>query len=128
MSKKHTTYFLLFLLFVSSIISAQNSQLRSYSIEDGLPQSQVYDIIQDEIGYLWLGTQGGGLCNFDGTNFSVWNENNGLLSNYIHALYTSNDSLYIGTNLGLSIKIKNNFSNFKSPQVNHFINQKTAFI
>jgi ligand-binding sensor domain-containing protein/anti-sigma regulatory factor (Ser/Thr protein kinase) len=120
LSKKHTTYFLLLLLFVSSIISAQNSQLRSYSIEDGLPQSQVYDIVQDEIGYLWLGTQGGGLCNFDGTNFSVWNENNGLLSNYIHELYTSNDSLYIGTNLGLSIKIKNNFSNFKSPQVNHF--------
>ncbi|MCX7549635.1 ligand-binding sensor domain-containing protein [Xanthomarina sp. F2636L] len=118
--KNHPIYSLLILLFLSPFLSAQNSQLRSYAIEDGLPQSQVYDIIQDNIGYLWLGTQGGGLCRFNGTGFSVWNENDGLLSNYIHALYTSSDSLYIGTNLGLSIKTKNKFSNIECPQVNLF--------
>lgn len=100
-------------------MSSQNSQLRSYSIEDGLPQSQVYDIIQDDIGYLWLGTQGGGLCNFNGSSFSIWNESDGLLSNYIHALYNRKDSLFIGTDRGLSIKTKNNFLNFKSPQINY---------
>ena len=117
---KYTTYFFPLLIFINIQLTAQNSQLRSYSIEDGLPQSQVYDIVQDDIGYLWLGTQGGGLSNFDGTNFSVWNENNGLLSNYIHALHTSNDSLYIGTDRGLSIKVKDSFSNYKSPEINHF--------
>ncbi|GGG46995.1 ligand-binding sensor domain-containing protein [Bizionia arctica] len=118
--KNLTTYSLLCLLFISSFVRAQNSQLRAYGIEDGLPQSQVYDIIQDEIGYLWLGTQGGGLSNFDGTDFTVWNENDGLLSNYIQALYSTKDSLYIGTNLGLSIKTKNSFSNFECPQINQF--------
>lgn len=121
---KRTIYFLLYLLFINLLLTAQNSQLRSYSIEDGLPQSQVYDIIQDEIGYLWLGTQGGGLCSFNGTDFSVWNERDGLLSNYIKALFTKKDSLYIGTNRGLSVKVKNSFSNFKCPEIKHFYNLK----
>ncbi|SEK29507.1 Two component regulator propeller [Maribacter orientalis] len=99
---------------------AQNSQLRAYTIEDGLPQSKVYDIVQDEMGYLWLGTQGGGLANFDGNTFEVWNENNGLLSNYIDALYTSNDSLFVGSRKGLSIKVKNRFVNLESPQILQF--------
>ncbi|WP_339627743.1 two-component regulator propeller domain-containing protein [uncultured Maribacter sp.] len=99
---------------------AQNSQLRAYTISDGLPQSQVYDIVQDEMGYLWLGTQGGGLANFDGEIFEVWNESDGLLSNYIDALYTSNDSLFVGSRKGLSIKVKNNFINFESPQILKF--------
>ncbi|SNR40516.1 Two component regulator propeller [Maribacter sedimenticola] len=99
---------------------AQNSQLRSYTIADGLPQSQVYDIVQDDMGYLWLGTQGGGLANFDGEIFEVWNESDGLLSNYINALYAVNDSLFIGTKKGLSIKVKNNFVNLEAPQILQF--------
>jgi ligand-binding sensor domain-containing protein len=95
----------------------QNNQLRSYTIEDGLPQSQVYDLLHDEMGYLWLGTQGGGLANFDGDTFEVWNEGDGLLSNYIHVLYVANDSLFIGSKRGLSIKVKSRFINFESPQV-----------
>ncbi len=119
---KHITYFItLLLLFISNTtVIAQNAQLRAYTIEDGLPQSQVYDMVQDNMGYLWLGTQGGGLANFDGNTFKVWNQSNGLPSNYIHALHYSNDSLFIGTKRGLSIKLKNNFINIGAPQVNQF--------
>lgn len=97
---------------------AQQSQLRAYTLEDGLPQSQVYDMVQDTIGYLWLGTQGGGLCRFDGEDFKIYREKEGLLSNYVHALYETNDSLFIGTRKGLSVKIKNNFHNISGPQIN----------
>ncbi len=113
-------YLLLFFFFGIKILPAQNNQLREYTIKDGLPQSQVYDMVQDEKGYLWLGTQGSGLCNFDGDTFQVWNETNGLISNYIHSLYYANDKLYIGTRQGLSIKINSNFLNFESPQINQF--------
>ena len=99
---------------------AQNSQLRPYTVADGLPQSQVYDIVQDEMGYLWLGTQGGGLANFDGDTFEVWNEGDGLLSNYIHSLYARNDSIFIGTGNGLSIKTQHNFFNIESPLIHQF--------
>ncbi|SIR21895.1 sensor histidine kinase [Maribacter ulvicola] len=116
----------LFLLsfFGTMHLAAQNNQFRSYNIADGLPQSEVHDILQDEIGYLWLGTQGGGLANFDGETFEVWNESNGLLSNYIDALYTRNDSLFVGTMKGLSIKIKNNFVNYNTPQILHMYSSK----
>ena len=114
-------YLLIFYCFLGTIqVFAQNSQLRPYTIADGLPQSQVYDMLQDDMGYLWLGTQGGGLANFDGETFEIWNESNGLLSNYIDALYTSNDSLFVGNKKGLSIKVKNRFVNFESPQILQF--------
>jgi ligand-binding sensor domain-containing protein len=103
-------------VFASSF--AQNKQLRAYTIEDGLPQSQVLDVVQDDMGYLWLGTQGGGLCNFDGETFQVWKEKDGLLSNYIHALYVSEDVVYIGSKRGLSIKRKETFINIEAPEVN----------
>ncbi len=119
MTLNYKTYFvfLITLTFVSTLL-AQNNQLRAYTLEDGLPQSQVYDIIQDEIGYLWLGTQGGGLCRFNGDTFKIWNENDGLQSNYIHSLAFVNDSLFIGTKSGLSIKVKNNFTNLEGPRIN----------
>ncbi len=122
---KLLTYLLLLLFCITTNrLQAQNSQLRAYTIEDGLPQSQVYDIIQDDIGYLWLGTQGGGLASFDGATFKVWNVGNGLLSNYIHSFYSNKDSLFIGTNKGLSIKIKERFLNFTTPQINQFYTSK----
>lgn len=115
---QYSKYLFPLLCFLGTMqLVGQNNQLRSYTIEDGLPQSQVYDLLQDEMGYLWLGTQGGGLANFDGDIFEVWNEDNGLLSNYIHVLYVANDSLFIGSKRGLSIKVKNRFINFKSPQI-----------
>ncbi len=120
-------FFLCF--FTAKQLVAQNSQLRSYTIEDGLPQSQVYDVVQDQKGFLWLGTQGGGLARFDGDQFDIWNENDGLLSNYIHSLYAVNDSLFIGTKKGLSIKIKNRFVNFESPRIQQYhLSGKTLYL
>jgi len=105
------------------LAGAQNYQLRPFTIEDGLPQSQVYDLVQDAEGYLWLGTQGGGLARFDGKNFEVYNEQNGLSSNYIHALAYKNDTLFVGTKNGLNVKVKDSIKRFPSAQVNTlFIN------
>ena len=110
------TPFFIALFWVGTVYS-QNNDLRSYALEDGLPQSQVYDLVQDEIGYLWLGTRGGGLARFDGENFTTFNDRDGLASNYINALAFANDSLFIGTQQGFSLKIKDQFQNFEMPQV-----------
>jgi ligand-binding sensor domain-containing protein len=67
-----------------------------------------------------MGTQGGGLANFDGINFTVWNEADGLASNYIDALHFQNDTLFIGSNRGLSIKVKERISNVEGPQIHQF--------
>ncbi|MCK8480393.1 ligand-binding sensor domain-containing protein [Psychroserpens algicola] len=117
--KINITYKLFAFVFfgITLTLYAQNKQLRAFTLEDGLPQSQVYAISQDDKGYLWLGTQGGGLACFDGNNFKVFNENHGLGSNYINALTTINNSVYIGTKRGLTIKLKSKFLNIELPEV-----------
>ncbi len=108
---------LFFLVIGTWCSSAQNDQLRSYTLKDGLPQSQVNAIVQDDLGYLWIGTQGGGIARFDGISFTVWTEKNGLGSNYTHALKFQGNTLLVGTNQGLSIRDKNTFKKYKAPRV-----------
>lgn len=102
-------------------VQSQNKQLRAYTLEDGLPQSQVYAMTIDAKGYLWLGTQGGGLVRFDGNDFKVFKETNGLASNYIQVIKASKDTLYVGTKKGLSVKINQDFLNIEIPQVNEIL-------
>jgi len=104
------------LFFICGCLSflgySQNNQLRAYTLKDGLPQSQVNAIVQDDLGYLWIGTQGGGIARFDGISFKVWNEKKGLGSNYIQTMRFQKDTLFIGTRQGLSIYHKNSFKNY----------------
>ncbi len=113
-------------LFFINTVLGQHPSFRVYTQEDGLPQSQVYDIAQDNIGYLWLGTQGGGLSSFDGKTFRTFKESDGLISNYIFSLYTSNDSLFVGTRSGLSVKTNKKFTNYAAPQVNAIFKNKDS--
>ncbi|MCM1176883.1 MAG: response regulator [Bacteroides sp.] len=47
-----------------------------YTVDDGLPSSQVYDIVQDRSGFIWFGTSNG-LSRFDGHNFRNYRKNDG---------------------------------------------------
>ena len=96
--------FLFFICLIAySIGYAQENTYKNYSIKDGLPQSNVVDAVQDDKGYIWFATQGGGLAKFDGLSFMVLNQNNGLSSNYINSLFYKKDSLFIASNTFLSI-------------------------
>ena len=44
---------------------------RHLTIEEGLSQSTVNDILQDQQGFMWLATQDG-LNRYDGSEFRVW--------------------------------------------------------
>lgn len=92
------------ILFLLSIwtSSAQRYNFVNYSVEDGLPQSQIYAIYQDNEGYLWLGTNGGGVCRFDGTTFNTFNDENGLHCGFVRCLgQTVGGTLLAGTEDGL---------------------------
>ena len=65
--------------------------IRNYTAIDGLPQSQVKSIVEDENGYLWLGTQGGGLARFDGREFKVYTTLDGLVSNFVLGIRIDSD-------------------------------------
>lgn len=99
------------LLLCSNVFSQQYNFV-NYSIEEGLAQSQVRAISQDNTGYLWIGTLGG-LSKFDGINFESFSTNDGLMDNQINAIYTDDKGkVWLGTNGGFSVYDGNVFKNY----------------
>jgi ligand-binding sensor domain-containing protein len=92
------------LLFVILAFHAfgQRYSFIQYSTPEGLPQSQVNAIAQDEHGYLWIGTLGG-LSRFNGRTFENFGTQNGLVNNRISRIYVDSSILIIGHDNGISI-------------------------
>ncbi len=60
-------------------VSAQKYNIKTYSANNGLPSSQVYDVHFDDYGFIWFATANG-LVNFDGITFKTYDRSNGLKS------------------------------------------------
>jgi len=67
------------LLWTYSLI-AQYPIMRNYSVEDGLPGSQVYHTFEDSKGFIWISTDMG-VSRFDGYEFKTFTVLDGLPSN-----------------------------------------------
>lgn len=52
----------------------------NYSTKNGLPSNHVYDILQDEDGFIWFATNRG-LVKYDGHSFRYFNHSDGLPNN-----------------------------------------------
>ncbi|MEM8525997.1 MAG: histidine kinase [Bacteroidota bacterium] len=68
-----------FLFLFASFIDAQgqNFLYRHFTIDDGLPSSEIYDLLQDQKGYIWISTDNG-VCRFDGYEFKHFQREQGL--------------------------------------------------
>jgi len=111
-----------YILFFGSIfwiqsINGQNEKLSFFTSDDGVPTSKLTDIIQDNVGYIWLASSNNGVTRFDGTSFVNYTTKNGLASNTINALAIKNDSLLIASDNGLSIKFNHKTTIVKSPEL-----------
>ena len=85
--------------------SQQSVKFDSYGIEDGLSQSHVTAILEDNFGYIWMATQDG-LNRFNGYEFEVYknqiNDSSSIPNNYVHSLVKdSKGMLWFGTNRGI---------------------------
>ncbi|OWY22816.1 hypothetical protein C7N43_02695 [Sphingobacteriales bacterium UPWRP_1] len=65
---KYWLFALLCLLCTAGWVAAQQPMYRHYSIDNGLPTMQTYNIVQDSLGYIWVSTSTG-VCLFNGQTF-----------------------------------------------------------
>ncbi len=77
-----------FTLILSLAASGQESYsiTTNYTEEDGLPSNQVYAVAQDNLGFIWFGTDHG-LSRFDGQNFVNYSIANGAPDSEILKFY-----------------------------------------
>ena len=88
---------------------AQKMNLQKFSVRDGLAQSTVKQVVEDDYGNLWLSTNNG-LSKFNGKDFENYTTTNGLPSNEITALFFTKEVLCVGTRKGLCTYDGNKFS------------------
>jgi ligand-binding sensor domain-containing protein/anti-sigma regulatory factor (Ser/Thr protein kinase) len=92
-----------FFLLVLTFVQAQQYTFIEYGLNEGLPQSQVRCIMQDQQGFIWIGTLGG-LSKFDGKTFRNYDRQEGLLNNQINCILQAADgSIVSGSNGSFSI-------------------------
>ena len=67
---------------------AQSPQpsFKNYTVADGLPSSEVYQVIQDKKGYMWFATDRG-VVKYDGYKFKNFTTQDGLTDNVVFQLY-----------------------------------------
>lgn len=112
MAYKHTigqrvkpALILVLLLWVFSAFS-QTYYLENYSVRQGLPNSKVYDLLQDKTGYIWLATPSG-LSSFDGESFKPYGLQVGIDESSVRALFLDSQSrLWVGFENG-KVFVKN---------------------
>jgi signal transduction histidine kinase/ligand-binding sensor domain-containing protein len=110
--------FLVLFLFAGAELFSQkyHHSLRNFKAIDGLPQSQVMALVEDRNGYLWIGTEGGGLARFDGRNFKVYTTLDGLQSNIIqYLMLDSRQNIWIVHPRGLTKFDGKEFKKFQQP-------------
>lgn len=96
---------IIYLLVIFSLrLISQSHNFKIYSIEEGIPQSQVHCILQDKNGFIWFGTDGGGLTRFDGKQFTSFTTTEGLSNDLIYDLAEDKNGVFwIATAKGVSL-------------------------
>jgi len=118
---------LFFSFFITPITVAQKIFFRHYTVTDGLCANTIWDIEQDDQGYMWFGTKYG-LSRFDGYNFKSFQYQKGvsgsLGNNFIRKIFKyDTKTFWIGTDEGIYIfNLETEKFTLFTPLKNFFIN------
>lgn len=101
------------LSFLVSWSQKSNQKYDFVSIKEGISKVGVYTIIQDNLGFIWLGTNGAGLYRYDGTSYESYkyiiDDSTSLSSGLVHSSYLDSENrLWFGTGNGLNLYDRNN--------------------
>lgn len=96
------------LFFLGQALMGQNQDVfKQISVESGLSNNRITSIVQDRLGFIWIGTKNG-LNKYDGIKFKQYNQKNSKISsNDISSLYIDKKGrTWIGT-VGGGVNIYN---------------------
>lgn len=112
--------FTLLLLCLPFILSAQPQQLLKnfLTVDNGLSHNEVTSIVQDNDGFVWIGTRGG-LNRYDGYDFKIFNQvpgdSNSLVNPSIESLFVDKKgNIWIGSKSGGVSKYSPESESFKN--------------
>jgi signal transduction histidine kinase/ligand-binding sensor domain-containing protein/AraC-like DNA-binding protein len=103
---------------------SQQINLTHINTKQGLPGSNVRKLHQDPFGYIWFGIEAVGLCKYDGVEFQMFIHNphdkNSISNNFIWDIKSDKKNLWIATESGLNLYLrnKNKFFNFQTHNSN----------
>ena len=107
--------FLVLVILVSLTLSLSGQQyfFRQYSGSEGLSAPFVYDITQDNLGFIWLGTPDG-LYRFNGIEFELFTIEKGISENFVTKIFKdSKGRIWLGhSNGSVSLQLKKGFKIF----------------
>lgn len=123
MQKKIIFIFILLLSIV--FINAQDYNFKHYGQKQGLSNANIKCIFQDSYGFLWFGTQGGGISKFDGKKFITYDKQDGLIGNDVICITEDeNKAIWIGTVDGISKYDRKTFTNYN---INNGLKENKVF-
>ena len=93
MCPKIKIFFIFLLSFLALSGFSQRKTFMNYSLDEGLPQSTVISIYQDDNRNIWLGTQSG-LCKFDGREMITYDTRNGMIGNHVTTIFEDSQSRF----------------------------------
>jgi signal transduction histidine kinase len=79
-TNKNILFFFLLSSFWNTVLGQQYELTNTFTVKDGLPSNHIYDSVEDNNGFLWIGTDNG-VSRFDGKRFVNYTTKNGLPSN-----------------------------------------------
>ena len=88
---------ILLLLGIGETTFSQTYHYKHYTVEDGLPSSEVYSTFQDSKGYIWFATDAG-VSRFNGYEFKNFDIKDGLTDNTVFLIREdSKGRIWFGT-------------------------------
>jgi len=92
--------------------------IKYLDIQQGTSSSYIWDVYQDSRGLIWMGTNGGGVSMYDGSNFRHFNTETGLSSNNVWCINEDGKgNMWFGTwGGGITMYDGNQFSHFGKEQ------------
>ena len=88
-----------FVFINPSSLSSQTINLSQFGIEEGLPQSSIYTMLQDKNGNIWVGTMNG-VSKYNGLNFENFNKKDGLAENRVTSSCLDKNGNIYGLDIG----------------------------